>query len=220
MKVIATMALSFMFAITAGAESAESKSGAKKGTEKGSAAAELPKTPLTKVETLIPIVISTSKGDIEVELNKTKAPKTVENFLRYVDRKFYDGLIFHRVIKDFMIQGGGMDPQMNEKATTEKPVQNEADNGLTNLRGTIAMARTSDPHSASAQFFINTVDNAFLNYRDKSVSGWGYAVFGKVTKGMEIVDKIREVATTTKGPHENVPEEPVTIKSIHRKTKS
>lgn len=162
------------------------------------------------------VVIETAQGSIKVELYFDKAPKTVENFLKYVDSGHYDGTIFHRVIPKFMIQGGGMDEKMNEKMTDES-VENEADNGLSNERGTIAMARTSDPHSATAQFFINTVDtNSFLDHSSKTSQGWGYCVFGKVTEGMEAVDAIRAVKTTRRGMHDDVPVEPVVISSISR----
>jgi peptidyl-prolyl cis-trans isomerase B (cyclophilin B) len=158
------------------------------------------------------VKLGTSMGDIVIQLDSTAAPKTVANFLEYVNSKFYDGTIFHRVIKTFMIQGGGMTPDMNEKPT-RAPIANEADNGLKNLRYTIAMARTSDPNSASAQFFINTADNAALNFRDKSVEGWGYCVFGKVIKGMNVVDSIAKVPTTSMGPYQDVPVTPVVIKT-------
>ncbi len=159
------------------------------------------------------VLISTSLGDIKVELDAQKAPATVQNFLSYVNDKFYDGTTFHRVIPGFMIQGGGMDKDMKEKAT-KAPIKNEAGNGLKNLNGTIAMARTSDPNSATAQFFINTKDNAFLDHRDDSVQGYGYAVFGKVVDGMDVVKKIEAVQTTTKMPHQNVPVTPVVIESV------
>ena len=154
--------------------------------------------------------MTTSLGIIEIELDAGKAPKTVANFLGYVDKGFYNGTIFHRVMPGFMIQGGGMTAGMKEKPTSAN-IQNEADNGLKNLAGTLAMARTSDPHSASAQFFINTVDNSFLNHRDKTMQGWGYAVFGKVTKGMDVVKKIEAVQTSNAGMHQNVPVKDVTI---------
>jgi len=154
--------------------------------------------------------MTTSLGIIEIELDAKLAPATVRNFLGYVDNGFYNGTIFHRVIPGFMIQGGGMTPGMKEKKTGA-PIQNEADNGLRNTTGTIAMARTSDPHSASAQFFINTVDNTSLNHRDKSVQGWGYCVFGKVTKGMDVVKKIEAVQTGNAGMHQNVPVKDVVI---------
>jgi len=161
--------------------------------------------------------MTTSLGVIDIELDAGKAPKTVANFLGYVDKGFYNGTIFHRVIPGFMIQGGGMTPGMKEKPTGAK-IQNEADNGLKNLAGTLAMARTSDPHSASAQFFINTVDNSFLDHRDKTMQGWGYAVFGKVTKGMDVVKKIEAVQTSNAGMHQNVPKQDVVIRKIVRLT--
>ncbi len=159
----------------------------------------------------------TSLGVIELTLDATKAPITVDNFLRYVDSGFYNGTIFHRVIPRFMIQGGGFTPGMHQKPT-RPPIKNEADNGLKNLAGTVAMARTSDPQSAAAQFFINTVDNAFLDFKDKSTPGWGYAVFGKVSDGMDIVKKIEAVATASLGPHQNVPQQDVVILKAERVT--
>lgn len=156
------------------------------------------------------IRLQTNKGIIEIELDAEKAPATVENFMNYVKEGFYDGTIFHRVIDGFMIQGGGMEPGMNEKQT-KAPVKNEADNGLKNERGTIAMARTSDPQSATAQFFINLADNAFLNHQSPSMEGWGYCVFGKVSNGMDVVDDIKDMATTTRGGHQDVPAEDITI---------
>ena len=161
------------------------------------------------------IIIETSKGKIVAELDEEKAPATVANFLSYVDDKFYDGTIFHRVIDGFMIQGGGFTPEMRQKAT-KAPVKNEADNGLANARGTLAMARTMVVDSATCQFFINLVDNGFLNFRAKTPQGYGYCVFGKVTEGMEVVDAIAKVATGNKGMHQNVPVEPVTILSVRR----
>lgn len=157
------------------------------------------------------VVISTSMGNITVKLNAEKAPLSTENFLKYVDKKQYDGTIFHRVISEFMIQGGGFTADMKEKETMT-PIQNEANNKLSNKRGTIAMARTSDINSATAQFFINTVDNQRLDY--KSDSDYGYAVFGEVTEGMDVVDKIRQVRTIKKGAYEDVPAQTVTINSI------
>lgn len=161
------------------------------------------------------VLIETTSGDILVELFPEKAPRTVENFLKYVDEGFYDNTIFHRVIPGFMIQGGGMDAKMKEKATHES-IQNEADNGLKNERGTIAMARTMDPHSASAQFFINLTDNDFLNHREPAGDGWGYAVFGKVVDGMDVVDKIAKLKTRSVGIHENVPVDMVLITKASR----
>jgi peptidyl-prolyl cis-trans isomerase B (cyclophilin B) len=158
------------------------------------------------------VKFETSLGEIVIQLDSSAAPKTVANFVEYVNSKFYDGTIFHRVIKTFMIQGGGMTPDMNEKPT-RAPIANEADNGLKNMRYTIAMARTQDPNSASAQFFINTADNAALNFRDKSVAGWGYCVFGKVIKGMNVVDSIAKVPTTSSGYYQDVPVTPVVIKT-------
>lgn len=156
------------------------------------------------------IKLETSMGEIFLELDAEKAPKTVENFLAYVNAGHYDGTIFHRVIDGFMIQGGGMTEDMKEKPTNA-PIENEADNGLTNDAYTVAMARTMDPHSATAQFFINVKKNDFLNFSSKSPQGWGYAVFGKVTKGHGVVNKIKQVATGTKGVHDDVPKEAVTI---------
>lgn len=160
----------------------------------------------------VPVVMETSKGTIELELYPDKAPITVANFVEYVKKGHYDGTIFHRVIPKFMIQGGGFTPGMEEKPTGEG-IKNEAQNGLKNDRGTIAMARTPDPDSATAQFFINLEDNESLNYDAESGQA-GYAVFGKVTEGMDVVDAIKEVPTTTKGMHENVPVEPVIIQSV------
>jgi cyclophilin family peptidyl-prolyl cis-trans isomerase len=148
--------------------------------------------------------MTTSLGVVELELDTKRAPGTVRNFMNYVERGYYNGMIFHRVIPGFMIQGGGFVPGMREK-TTGVPVKNEADNGLKNLAGTIAMARTSDPQSAAAQFFINTADNPSLDHRDKTDRGWGYAVFGKVTKGMDVVKQIESVSTHTVGPFQDVP---------------
>lgn len=157
------------------------------------------------------VKLETSMGDIVLRLDAAKAPDTVANFLAYVKAGHYDGTIFHRVINGFMIQGGGMTPDMKEK-TTQKPVKNEAANGLKNTKYTVAMARTNEPHSATSQFFINLKDNDFLDYRAPSGQGWGYAVFGKVIKGQDVVDKIKAVPTGTRGIHQDVPREPVTIK--------
>jgi cyclophilin family peptidyl-prolyl cis-trans isomerase len=161
------------------------------------------------------VVLETSMGDITLELYPDKAPATVKNFLTYADEKFYDGTVFHRVISGFMIQGGGMTADMNEKPT-HSPILNEADNGLKNDRGTIAMARTNDPNSATAQFFINAKDNTFLNFRSKTIEGYGYCVFGKVTKGLDVVDAIEKTPTTTKGFFQDVPAKPVIIKKVYR----
>ena len=160
-----------------------------------------------------PVVeLDTSMGAIVIELNEEKAPKTVENFLNYVKSGQYDGTIFHRIIDGFMIQGGGMDAEMNEKPTNA-PIENEADNGLKNDKGTIAMARTQDPHSATSQFFINVKDNDFLNHSGKNMQGWGYTVFGKVTSGMDVIEKMKGVPTGRFGMHADVPKEPVVINS-------
>jgi len=156
------------------------------------------------------VQLTTTLGEITLELNSEKAPKTVENFLAYVESGHYDGTIFHRVIKDFMVQGGGMDKDMNSKSTRDS-IQNEANNGLPNEYGSISMARTSDPHSASAQFFINTNDNAFLDFSSETQDGWGYCVFGKVVDGIEVVTSIEEKPTTTKNGHQDVPEETIEI---------
>ncbi|MFH1240779.1 MAG: peptidylprolyl isomerase [Pseudomonadota bacterium] len=156
------------------------------------------------------VILETSKGRVVLELFPALAPKTVDNFLGYVRWGHYDGTIFHRVIPGFMIQGGGLTPDMKEKSTG-MPVPNEADNGLENERGTVAMARTQDPHSAAAQFFINTKNNKLLDHKAKTTEGWGYAVFGKVIEGMDVVDAISNVNTGTKGIYQNVPLEPVVI---------
>jgi peptidyl-prolyl cis-trans isomerase B (cyclophilin B) len=159
------------------------------------------------------VEIRTSMGTMKAELYPDKAPATVENFLKYANEGFYDGTIFHRVIKGFMIQGGGFTPDMTEK-DTHPPIQNEADNGLKNGRGTLAMARTSEPHSASSQFFINTKDNAFLDHSEPTLRGWGYAVFGKVVEGLDVLDKIESVSTGSRGGQDDVPTDPVVIESI------
>ncbi len=156
------------------------------------------------------IVLTTSMGAITLELDPKKAPKTVENFVAYVKAGHYDGTIFHRVMDNFMIQGGGFNDKMVQKPT-KAAIKNEADNGLKNNKYTIAMARTNDPHSATAQFFINVADNDFLNFSSPTDRGWGYAVFGKVTAGMDVVDNIKKVKTGNNGFHQNVPLEPVTI---------
>lgn len=158
------------------------------------------------------VILKTNYGDITLELDFDKAPKSAANFVQYVKDGFYDGTIFHRVIDNFMIQGGGFEPGMKQKSTRE-PIENEADNGLKNDLGTIAMARTMDPHSATAQFFINVKDNDFLNHSGKNAQGWGYAVFGKVTDGMEVINKIKAVSTTMAAGHQDVPAEDVVIES-------
>jgi len=174
--------------------------------------AEPPKEPTNQPVTgIVKATIETSKGNIELELDADKAPLTVQNFVSYVNKGHYDGTIFHRVIPGFMIQGGGFSSDMSQKAT-DKPIQCESKNGLKNARGTIAMARTNDPHSATAQFFINVKDNGSLDY--PSFDGWGYAVFGKITAGMDVADAIVGVPTTSKGPHQDVPAEPITINKI------
>ncbi|HWP65211.1 MAG TPA: peptidylprolyl isomerase [Candidatus Limnocylindria bacterium] len=158
------------------------------------------------------VVLTTTLGDIKIELLPDKAPITVKNFLDYVQAGYYDGTVFHRVIPGFMIQGGGMDADLRDKSGQRPPIKNESSNGLPNTAGSVAMARTSVPDSATSQFFINTVDNAFLN-KDKAQDGVGYAVFGKVVEGMDVVKKIEGVKTTSKGPHQNVPVEAVVIQS-------
>jgi peptidyl-prolyl cis-trans isomerase B (cyclophilin B) len=158
------------------------------------------------------VLMQTNFGDITIELNYEKAPITAANFEQYVRDGFYDGVIFHRVIDGFMVQGGGFDVSMDQKETRAN-IENEADNGLKNDEGTLAMARTMDPHSASAQFFINVSDNAFLNHTGKDSQGWGYAVFGKVVEGMDVVNTIKKVATTSKSGHQDVPADPVVIDS-------
>ena len=159
------------------------------------------------------VTIATTVGQMTLELDADNAPKTVENFLAYASSGFYDGTIFHRVINNFMIQGGGFTTDMEQKPT-KAPVDNEANNGLKNERGTIAMARTQDPHSATAQFFINVQDNDFLNHTGENMQGWGYTVFGKITQGEDVLDKIRCVQTGSQGGHQDVPTEPIIIDSI------
>lgn len=159
------------------------------------------------------IIINTTYGPITLELDAEKAPKTVENFIAYAKDGFYNGTIFHRVIDNFMIQGGGFEVGMGQKACGD-PIENEANNGLKNDVGTVAMARTPDPHSATAQFFINIKDNDFLNHTGENMQGWGYAVFGKVTEGMDVIDKIKKVATGNAGGHQDVPVEDVVIESV------
>jgi len=159
------------------------------------------------------VIIRTTFGDIKLELDADKAPATVANFLEYARSGYYDGTIFHRVINNFMIQGGGFDTDMRQKPTNA-PIENEADNGLKNDFGTIAMARTTDPHSATAQFFINVKDNDFLNHSGKNMQGWGYAVFGKLVDGEEVLEKIRTVPTGSRGGHQDVPVDPVIIETV------
>ena len=159
------------------------------------------------------ILMTTTVGPMTLELDADNAPKTVENFLYYVSSGFYDGTIFHRVIDNFMVQGGGFTADMEQKAT-QAPIENEANNGLKNALGTIAMARTQDPPSATAQFFINVQDNDFLNHTGENMQGWGYAVFGKVTEGEDVLDKIRNVQTGSQAGHQDVPAEPIIIESV------
>jgi cyclophilin family peptidyl-prolyl cis-trans isomerase len=160
------------------------------------------------------VILETSMGEIVLELDPQRAPVTVENFLGYVNGGFYDGTIFHRVIDGFMIQGGGFTPGMAEKPT-RGTITNEADNGVKNSRGTVAMARRPEPHSATAQFFVNTVDNAFLNHQSKTPQGWGYAVFGRVVSGMDVVDGIAKVETGSQGAAKDAPVEPVIIERVY-----
>ncbi len=198
----------FLFALALGASLAATGCNAKepgKQTVSTQPAAGQPANPR--------VLIETSKGNITVELFRGNAPLSVDNFLKHVNSGFYDGTIFHRVIPGFMIQGGGMLPDMTEKPRGT-PIQNEADNGLKNLRGTLAMARTGEPHSATSQFFINVNDNYPLNHRGKSIEGWGYAVFGQVVDGMEVADAIVAVPRGNYGPHGDVPLEPVVMKKV------
>ncbi len=159
------------------------------------------------------ITLQTNLGNITLELDFQNTPKTAENFMNYAKNGFYDGLIFHRVINNFMIQGGGFDTKMQQKKAGSN-IQNEANKSQLNKKGTIAMARTSDPHSASSQFFINVADNDFLNFKSESTNGWGYCVFGKVVDGIDVVDKIKKVATTNRAGHDDVPVEPVIIEKV------
>ncbi len=159
------------------------------------------------------VKIETTLGDITLELDAKNAPISTENFITYVKSGHYDGTIFHRVIPNFMVQGGGMNPDMSEKPS-KASIQNEANNGLKNDKGTVAMARTNDPHSASAQFFINIKDNDFLNFRSEDMQGWGYAVFGKVVDGMDVVDKIEKVQTGDTGFHQDVPQDPIILNKV------
>ena len=159
------------------------------------------------------VTIQTNLGNIIVELNAEKAPQTVENFLTYIKAGFYENTLFHRVIPNFMVQGGGFDTNFNQKPAPKR-VENEADNGLSNKIGTIAMARTNDPHSASSQFFINTKDNDFLNYKSRSTQGWGYCVFGEVVDGMDVIDSISAVSTGSRMGHNDVPKDDVIIENI------
>ena len=159
------------------------------------------------------ITFHTTMGDITLTLFADKAPKTVENFLKYANEGFFEGTIFHRIIPNFMVQGGGMTVDMEQK-DTHAPIDNEANNGVSNKRGTIAMARTNDPHSATAQFFINSVDNDFLDFKSETMNGWGYCAFGEVTEGMDVIDAMAGVKTGNHGYHQDVPEEPIIINSV------
>ena len=159
------------------------------------------------------ITLETSLGSVQIELDQKNTPNTAANFLRYAKEGFYDNTIFHRVIKGFMVQGGGFEPGMNQKKC-HAPIENEADQGQSNQRGTIAMARTSDPHSATAQFFINAKNNTFLDFKNKDREGWGYCVFGKVTTGMEVIDKMEAVETISRVGHQDVPVDDVVIKKV------
>ena len=177
------------------------------------------KTEIKEVEkptekTMTQVTIKTSVGDIQLELNDEKAPITVENFKTIAKSGYYEGTIFHRVINGFMVQGGGLTADMNNKSSGTAPIQNEANNGLSNDRGTIAMARTMDPHSATGQFFINHKDNGFLNHTEENSQGWGYAVFGAVTEGMDVIDQIADVPTGSSGGHQDVPVDAITIESV------
>ena len=170
--------------------------------------------PIIEETSMTQITIKTSVGDIHLELDGEKAPITVENFVTIAKSGYYDGTIFHRVINGFMVQGGGLNADMSNKSSGTAPIQNEANNGLMNDRGTVAMARTGEPHSATGQFFINHNDNAFLNHTGENPQGWGYAVFGKVTDGMDVVDAIADVATGSSDGHQDVPLEVITIESV------
>ena len=170
--------------------------------------------PIIKEISMTQVTIKTSAGDIQLELNGEKAPTTVKNFVDIANSGYFEGTIFHRVINGFMVQGGGLNADMSDKSSGTAPIQNEANNGLTNDRGTIAMARTGDPHSATSQFFINHKDNGFLNHTGENSQGWGYAVFGKVTEGLDVVDQIADVATGSSGGHQDVPLEVITIESV------
>ena len=170
--------------------------------------------PIIKEISMTQVTIKTSAGDIQLELNGEKAPITVKNFVDIANSGYFEGTIFHRVINGFMVQGGGLNADMSDKSSGTAPIQNEANNGLTNDRGTVAMARTMDPHSATSQFFINHKDNGFLNHTAENSQGWGYAVFGKVTEGLDIVDQIANVATGSSGGHQDVPLEVITIESV------
>ena len=170
--------------------------------------------PIIEETSMTQITIKTSMGDIHLELDGDKAPITVENFVSIAKSGYYEGTIFHRIINGFMVQGGGLNADMSNKSSGTAPIQNEANNGLVNDRGTVAMARTMEPHSATGQFFINHKDNGFLNHTGENAQGWGYAVFGKVTEGMDVVDAIADVATGSSGGHQDVPLEVINIESV------
>ena len=170
--------------------------------------------PIIQETSMTQVTIKTSVGDIHLELDGEKAPITVENFVAIAKSGYYDGTIFHRVINGFMVQGGGLNADMSNKSSGTAPIQNEANNGLTNDRGTVAMARTMEPHSATGQFFVNHKDNGFLNHTGENSQGWGYAVFGKVTEGMDVVDAIADVETGSTDGHQDVPVEVITIESV------
>jgi len=173
-------------------------------------------TPMNKSTDNPIVVFETTMGQIKIELDMQNAPNTSENFLAYVDDGYFVGTTFHRVIPNFMIQGGGITEDMQDKPSKRAPIKNEANNGLKNDRGTVAMARTGDPHSATSQFFINHADNVFLNHTAETMQGWGYAVFGRVVDGMDVVDAIAKVQTGNKGGHQNVPVEPIIITAVSR----
>jgi cyclophilin family peptidyl-prolyl cis-trans isomerase len=174
-------------------------------------------TPMNETTADNPIVLfETTMGQIKIELDMQNAPGSSKNFLAYVDDGYFVGTTFHRIIPNFMVQGGGVTEDMVDKPSKHAPIKNEANNGLKNDRGTLAMARTGDPHSATSQFFINHADNAFLNFTAESQQGWGYAVFGKVVEGMDVVDAMAKVATGNKGGHQNVPLEPIAITAVSR----
>ena len=175
---------------------------------------DVSETPIIEEIKMVQAIIKTSVGEIHLELDREKAPVTVDNFVAIAESGYYTDTIFHRVINGFMIQGGGLTADMGNKSSNTQPIKNEANNGLPNDRGTIAMARTMEPHSATSQFFINHKDNSFLNHTGENVQGWGYAVFGKVTSGMEVVDAIADVATGSSSGHQDVPLEVINIESV------
>jgi len=214
-KIAIITALTLSVAIFVGCNGKTTDSGPSAEKESKSTSPKTKPAATPKLSAKPVVMIETSMGTIKAELWFSKAPSTVKNFLKYTSEKYYDGLIFHRVIKGFMIQGGGFSPDMKEKKT-HPPVMNEARSDTPNSRGTLAMARTSMIHSATSQFFINHKDNLALNHRDNSSRGFGYCVFGKVIEGMDVVDAIASVKTATKGPYGDVPAEPVIIKSVRQ----